>query len=66
MTALTADTAALRAAYQQGRETERRDLLLWLDAVVQFQLHQHGNVDGARLLQRVADRVEQGEHLGGA
>lgn len=66
MTVPTADTAALQAAHQQGREAERRDLLLWLDVVVQFQLHQHGDVDGARLLQRVTERVEQCEHLGGA
>jgi hypothetical protein len=66
MTVSTADDIAVRAAHQQGREDERRDLLLWLDVVVQFQLHQHGDVAGARLLQRVAQRLEQCEHLGGA
>ena len=66
MTVSTAADIAVRAAHQQGREDARRDLLLWLDVVVQFQLHQHGDVDGARLLQRVAQRLEQCEHLGGA
>jgi hypothetical protein len=66
MTASTADTAALQAALQQGREEERRSVLLWLDVVVQFQLHVNGDAEGSRLLQRVAERIEQCEHIGGA
>jgi len=66
MTASTADTAALQSALQQGREEERRSVLLWLDVVVQFQLHVNGDAEGSRLLQRVAERIEQCEHIGGA
>lgn len=66
MTALTADDIALRAAHQQGRQAERQDVLLWLDTVIQFSLHQHGDIDGARLLKQVADRLEGCEHIGGA
>lgn len=65
MTVSTADTAAMEAAVQLGRELERRDLLLWLDAVVQFQLHKQGDTDGAMLLRRVTDRIEGCEHIGG-
>ena len=66
MTASTADDIAVRAAHQRGREAERLAVLLWLDTVMQFQLHQHGNIDGARLLKQIADRLEGCEHIGGA
>lgn len=66
MTASTVDNAAVLAAHQQGREDERRDLLLWLDAVVQLELHQRGDLAGAELLRSIADRAERRDHLGGA
>lgn len=66
MTASTADDIAVRASHQLGREAERQNVLLWLDTVIQFQLHQQGNVEGAKLLKQVADRLEGCEHIGGA
>jgi hypothetical protein len=53
------------AAYVQGREDERRDLLLWLDTVVQFALHRAGDVHGAALVQALCLRADSREHLAG-
>jgi hypothetical protein len=66
MTALTADNTAVVAAYAQGRDDERRDLLLWLDTVVQFGLHRVGDVQGAQLVRTLCERADCREHLGGA
>jgi hypothetical protein len=65
MTASTADTAGVVAAYAQGREDERRDLLLWLDTVVQFGLHRAGDLHGAALVQALCLRADSREHLAG-
>ena len=39
-------------------------LLLWLDTVVQLELHRAGDNDGAALVRSLADRIDAGEPFG--